>query len=792
MLRYLLIFSLLLIYSFNLHAAPFEFLPIQITQPDGRVMQVYTSGDEFYHWIHDENGYTILRDELGFLCYADQVKGQIVASRHKVGEVDPGTLNLPKWIKISKEEYQKKKEILQIPAKTNHTKSPQSGSMNNLVIYIRFAGESEIQTTRQTYDNKLNPAEGNSLKAYFKEVSYNQMLIQSYHYPSVANPATANASYQDAYPRSYYQVYHSVSNPNGYSNDDERRNREHLLLMNAINWMNQNHPVSGSVNIDADNDGYVDNVSFMIKGDHDAWADLLWAHRWALYSQYAYINGKRVWDYTFQPENQVSVRTLCHEMFHVIGAPDLYHYDDGGLNLTPVGSWDIMANGSGHMSAYMKWKYSGQQWITQIPEITQPGTYTLHPLSNSGNNCFRIASPNSLYEFFVVEYRKHSGIWESQLPGEGLVIYRVNSLFEGNANFDNSVSFDELYVYRPGGTLLGNGNLQTAHFSANSGRTTFNGESDPEPFLTGGQWGGISISAIGTTDTTISFHFDGFWGEDSQWISFPAGWYIFSTGIKPNINELDNIFGSISGGLSLIKNESGLVYWPQFGVDQIDSLRIGEGYQVHMDQAVELEIAGSRLNPLSHPLQLQSGWNLLGYLLEEPHSADSVMESISGSIRLMKTYNGLIYWPDYQINSIGQMKPGEGYFLNMEQATTFIYNPYQFTTFNINDFTGSYSCSESGYGVYPVNFTADLQVSKRIHCTNFWDYAAAGSTVYFDFSGDSGLSINIPYQPITFADYTTGWVSGSGTYDPQNFSFQTVSTVIYGGYSYTAYHFYTK
>ena len=96
---------------------------------------------------------------------------------------------------------------------------------------------------------------------------------------------------------------------------------------------------------------------------------MLWAHRWTLFSQNVYINGKRVYDYTFQPEGQVAVRTICHEMFHALGAPDLYHYTNQGV-ISPAGTWDIMDGGSGHMLAYMKWKYSNHSWINNIPEIT--------------------------------------------------------------------------------------------------------------------------------------------------------------------------------------------------------------------------------------------------------------------------------------------------------------------------------------------------------------------------------------------------------------------------------------
>ncbi len=79
-----------------------------------------------------------------------------------------------------------------------------------------------------------------------------------------------------------------------------------------------------------------------------------------------------------KPEPQNEVKIICHEMFHALGAPDLYHYYDN-QEISPVGPWDLMESGFGHMGAHMKWKYAGGEWVTSIPEITTSGNYSLNP-----------------------------------------------------------------------------------------------------------------------------------------------------------------------------------------------------------------------------------------------------------------------------------------------------------------------------------------------------------------------------------------------------------------------------
>ncbi len=492
-------------------AAPFDKLPYSITQPDGTRIECFVSGDEFFNWIHDENGFPIIQGASKYYYYAVPANGKYIASAHRVGTVNPASVGLQKMKLLDNELIKNRRKDLEIPQKTilNQQKSSRStlhtGNFNNLVIYIKFAGEEEIVTPRQLYDDRLNQPDGYSVKAYYWETSYNQLTINSTHYPSVENPETSNASYTDQYPRNYYEPYDATNNPEGYDGSTERRLREHQMLVNAVTWINENHPIPADLNIDADDDGYVDNVCFMVNGNAGEWADLLWAHRWALYTYDVYINGKMVYDYTFQPENQVSVRTLSHELFHVLGAPDLYHYYNY-TNIKPAGKWDVMNSGSGHMLTYMKWKYAQQYWISDIPEITEAGQYTVYPTTQQTNNCFKIASPYSSNEFFMVEYRKFEGEFESLLPNQGLLVYRINPNFDGNAQYDGVSVFDEVYVYRPGGDLQVNGEPDIAVFSSDAGRTEINDLTNPSSFLCDGSNGGLNIFNVTEIGESISFN----------------------------------------------------------------------------------------------------------------------------------------------------------------------------------------------------------------------------------------------------------------------------------------------
>lgn len=498
-------------------AAYFTNVPQVRVQPNGDTLRCFATGDEYFHRLHDAEGFTIVLDPAtGYYVYADKVGDALVPTSYVAGRVNPAEVGLTANLCISAEQWRARRARWEMSApafagvrdgQLNH------GHINNLVVFIRFADDSPFTNSLSEVKAMFNDSVpgNNSMFNYFKAATYNKLTITSTFYPTQSGSGIL--SYQDIYSRNYYEPYSSV-NPNGYdpNNDDDRTQREHQLLMRAVNAIANQVPAD--LDIDYNNDGRVDNVVFVVRGNVGEWNDLLWPHRWSLYTESAYINGKRVWDFNLQLADATSyfnTAVLCHEMNHSLSAPDLYHYYDG-TDLAPVGIWDLMAQTAyppQHMGAYMKYKYG--HWIDSIPEITECGTYSLHSVGSSEtNNCYRIASPNP-NEFFVLEYRNTNDFFESSLPSSGLLIYRINSSFEGNAMWNGVEVFDEVYVFRPYGTPTNDGYSYSATFSEGSGRTEFNANTNPQPFLCDGtvlEVGDFTIrniSAAGGDSMTFKF-----------------------------------------------------------------------------------------------------------------------------------------------------------------------------------------------------------------------------------------------------------------------------------------------
>ena len=535
--KVLTIISLCLL-ALQMQAAFVRQAPVVRLQPNGDTLRCYVTGDEYYQRLHDELNYTIVQNRDGWYVYAQRQWNDshsdwtLVGTTLVAGRDNPVLGGLEAGVAVSPATLTAMHHKFDIPAKyrpagtDEHGNSIRGyetgaksasdrnhGTLNNIVIFIRFADDGEISTPYSTIEGMFNDSSANavSMHNYFWHASYGQLRIPTHFYPTPQGNSVI--SYQDSMPRSYYMPY-SSANPNGYQSDGDRADREFTLLENAVNWVNVHSPVPSTLNIDCDNDGQIDNICFIVKGTYTGWSDLLWPHKWALYDRYVYLNGKRVYTFNLQLEGSgvhyFSTSTFCHEMFHTLGAPDLYHYENyTGEN--SVGMWDLMCSNSTppqHMGMYMKMYYG--TWLDSVPVIEEAGTYTLQSVGNpSGQrNCYRIQGQVP-WVWYYLEYRHNTDPFETALPGSGLLVYRIDMRFQGNANFDGISTFDEVYLFHPGGTIdTATGTIAQAFMSSAAGRPNFTATTNPHPFLAGGTIDTtLSITNITMLGDSLTFHY---------------------------------------------------------------------------------------------------------------------------------------------------------------------------------------------------------------------------------------------------------------------------------------------
>jgi hypothetical protein len=72
----------------------------------------------------------------------------------------------------------------------------------------------------------------------------------------------------------------------------------------------------------------------------------------------------------------------------------------------------------------------------------------------------------------------------------------------------------------------------------------------------------------------------------------------------------------------------------------------------------------------SQTLNLPQQWSIFSFNVDVPdNNVSTLFSSLLPNLQLIKSENGLPYWPEYQLNQLGSIFPGEGYQIRMTTAT---------------------------------------------------------------------------------------------------------------------------
>ena len=172
-----------------------------------------------------------------------------------------------------------------------------------------------------------------------------------------------------------------------------------------------------------------------------------------------------------------------------------------------------------------------------------------------------------------------------------------------------------------------------------------------------------------------------------QEIELSEGWGIWSTYIDVANVNIESIFSDIAASIVIVKDKNGDVYWPQYNLNSIGSLQNGAAYQIKMLNNENLTISGQLVSSDFY-IPLSIGWSLVGYLNLDCDNIEDMMSSIVNDVVIVKDENGNVYWPEFGLNSIGNMCPGKGYQIKLNNAIFFNYpsgGRFEFNLFNTNN-----------------------------------------------------------------------------------------------------------
>ena len=226
-----------------------------------------------------------------------------------------------------------------------------------------------------------------------------------------------------------------------------------------------------------------------------------------------------------------------------------------------------------------------------------------------------------------------------------------------------------------------------------------------------------------------------------QQVVLPGGWFLYSSYIQADDMDAELVMNSIVDNLVILKDNDGNAYLTEWAFNGVGELDFRQGYQIKTNSPDTLEICGLQKQPQENPIPLSEGWNIVSYLREVPASAGVVLEDLNSNDNLLivKDYSGNPYLPEWDYNGIGDMHPGQGYQLKVENADTLTYlsNDIEYrvsssivTKNDLRYFPKMISTGNNMQIVIPEDvLSLDIELGAEIAAYNS-DGLLVGSTVY--------------------------------------------------------------
>ena len=183
-------------------------------------------------------------------------------------------------------------------------------------------------------------------------------------------------------------------------------------------------------------------------------------------------------------------------------------------------------------------------------------------------------------------------------------------------------------------------------------------------------------AANGHTDLPITLHIlagPGMPGE--QTLNFNPGWNLVSLNIDPDEEDVTVLTNPLveAGQLVMMKDGRGRFFRPDTEFNNIPRWETADGYQMYVTEGAQLLVAGRIFAP-ERPIPLSSGWNMKAYYPRDQIDAAVALSNIEDQLIIAKNNSGRFYMPEYGFNNLGNMRPGQGYQIKVEEDIDLVYN----------------------------------------------------------------------------------------------------------------------
>ena len=92
---------------------------------------------------------------------------------------------------------------------------------------------------------------------------------------------------------------------------------------------------------------------------------------------------------------------------------------------------------------------------------------------------------------------------------------------------------------------------------------------------------------------------------------------------------------------------------------------------MYVSSEQDISVTGSQVS-VKTPIILAAGWNFISFLMDKEVTVEGALDYMLPDLVIIKNDDGEFFIPN-SVNTIGTMRPGEGYYLYMNSPDTLKY-----------------------------------------------------------------------------------------------------------------------
>jgi hypothetical protein len=355
----------------------------------------------------------------------------------------------------------------------------------------------------------------------------------------------------------------------------------------------------------------------------------------------------------------------------ILPRPFLVSPDLGATNvsLSPTFTWDAVANANQYTIQVSKFSTFSSLVVNQ--PVTAP-TYSATGLQYNTQYYWRVKANNTIDGNFSL----WSFVWNFTTippppipapvlvsPLSGATDVSINPTLQWNSVptatwYDVHVATDVNFQ----NLIIDNENVTapTLGVTGLSYQTTYYWRVRAHNTLVQSDWSATWLFTTEQQTFTLSFN-------------LASGWSQISSYINPLSPAVSTILGGVLNNITIMKDGEGNVYVPNQGINQIGNWNTLNGYQIKVNTQTAFSINGLLAVPQNTPIAMSASWNLVSYLRNSQMPVATALASLGNTLIIAKNGLGQMYVPAYNVNQIGNMLPGQGYFINVNTAGNLTY-----------------------------------------------------------------------------------------------------------------------